>query len=327
MKPFYPLAILSLAACASSTHGKQTSDGYFDVEGRKIPIVRRRVEPPPVYSLTVVPSDPSSWKDLESEVAKIDGKDALTATVWTYGGDVEPEVAAKLDASLRKSGADALRALLRTALDQASILPDPPAPIATHKEGGKTYQLFVCEQPCFDVAAKGATSFAAALQKIREMKTHALERRAETTELKTLKRRFADLDPAHWTRGEPWWVGLSASVVPFVDGEKVLVGTAVASPTPGQDGSSSLRRTQASDRARAALAQALSLRVQKAPQGTISTSEIKLIGVTIEAIFERGADTYALALCDQECIQRTTASMNAVPTQALMGAFDASRIQ
>jgi hypothetical protein len=126
----------------------------------------------------------------------------------------------------------------------------------------------------------------------------AAVRRQNEDRLAAAKERFRDLDPKAWSGGGPWWISSRARLVPYLDGQTVLV--AVGESKYGD-------RAAAAERARAEAGRAFQAVVARLPRGRGGErplpSEARLRQVEIDAFFDRGGRTWALALCDRGCLE------------------------
>ncbi|MBS2024717.1 MAG: hypothetical protein JST92_20140 [Deltaproteobacteria bacterium] len=128
-------------------------------------------------------------------------------------------------------------------------------------------------------------------------------RKANEERLAAAREQFRDLDAKRWDGSGPWWIRETTRLVTWVDGQTVLIAVAEAPA----EASAAQRKLLASEKAKAEAGKAFkSLAARVAQQkGTAVTvpAEVKLKRVQIESTFEFGERTWALALCDRECLE------------------------
>ena len=163
--------------------------------------------------------------------------------------------------------------------------------------------------------------------------------RVNAERLAVAKARFRDLDPKGWQGSGPWWLRYGARLVPYVDGQTVLVAIGeapAASNGAGQvsgafggsgaagavDGELAVRRAAAAERAREGAErafQALLGKVAHSRARALPPEGPRLRRVSIDAFFEHGGRTWALALCDRDCLEASgraaRVNLSGVPLQ------------
>ncbi len=127
-------------------------------------------------------------------------------------------------------------------------------------------------------------------------------RKANEERLAAAREQFRDLDAKKWDGSGPWWIRETARLVTWVDGQTVLIAVAEANDT-----SSDKRKLAASDKAKLEAGKAFKTLAARVAQqkGTAVTvpAEVKMKRVQIESTYEFGERTWALALCDRECLE------------------------
>lgn len=132
-------------------------------------------------------------------------------------------------------------------------------------------------------------------------------RKANEERLRAAKERFRDLDPRLWQGSGPWWLRYSSQLVHWVDGQTVLVGVGKVDPAEEGAAGDPKRLRLAGERARAEVAKGFRTVAGKvaAAKGIplALNGELRLKRVAIEATFEGSGHTWALAICDRDCLE------------------------
>lgn len=132
-------------------------------------------------------------------------------------------------------------------------------------------------------------------------------RKVNEERLRAAKERFRDLDARLWEGSGPWWLRYSSQLVHWVDGQTVLVGVGKVDPVEEGAAGDPRRLRLAGERARAEVAKgfrALAGKVAAAKGVPLAVNgELRLKRVAIEATFEAAGHTWALALCDRDCLE------------------------
>ncbi len=254
--------------------------------------------PPPFAPAPIDPTVLESWSGLDEALVSLGGVEAFALVRWTYVGESRAlESSRKI---LEREGLAAMRRLLdHLGVRGEDPLPLLPPPVEQHANR-KLFHLWLCDAACIEahLEAAGAPMTAeAAKAAYAAFWEEARAERARETRLAELDRKFLDLDPKRWRSNGPWWLQHTASVVPYIGGEPVRIGVGQANT---ETGDVNLRRTAASDRARARLARSLPASESKA--GELSEALLRFSRVVV---FEQGAQTWALAICDQRCEKRS----------------------
>jgi hypothetical protein len=160
-------------------------------------------------------------------------------------------------------------------------------------------------------AAGCATPFEAPRQQIPAVRFEPVTEATDPSALQRLnedrlsaaKQRFRDLDPKGWEGTGPWWLRYTSLLVTWVDGQTVLI--AVGAVDEGADAAT--RHAAAAERARAEAERAFQSVLGKVLQTRAKPvplpADARLRRVAIDAFFEHGPRTWALALCDRDCLE------------------------
>jgi hypothetical protein len=130
-------------------------------------------------------------------------------------------------------------------------------------------------------------------------------RRANEQRLSAAKEAFRDLDPQGWQGTGPWWLRETVKLVPYVDGQTVLIAVGEAKREAGM--TKEARRLAAEERARSEAAKAFRAIITRVAGGRPShaapPAEHRLKRAVADSTFEHGDRAWVLLVCDRDCLE------------------------
>jgi hypothetical protein len=267
-----------------------------------------RFEParPPRFTPPVIEiADLEGWRQAEERLVMIDGQEVWALSRWTFLGETDPDTAQRIGAGHASAGVEATKSLLAKLGVQADQ-PKAPKLGATQLGERKIHWLWICDDACL---ASLHRDLGVEYDRDRARNAYVDQWQRESTKsadaaaLAKLDKQFIDTDPSAWRGDGPWWANVGTSVVPYIDGEEVLIATAT-----DDSKSSDLRRARSQELARANLARFFATRIHR--QGPLTETEAEaVIRYSRVTMLDRRGTTSALAICDQECVKRSEAAL------------------